>query len=90
MNKQEEFKREAEKWELIMAFRRYCVENNLCTGASNEQYDRMKQFFGETDFSRDYSRFQCLASMLWICSYTAKTIGDLESDLSELYLNTIQ
>ena len=89
MNKHEEWKKEAEKWELIMALRRYCIENNLCTGADCKQYDKMLHFFGETDFAKDYSRFQCLASMLWICSNTAKTIGDLESDLADLYLNVL-
>ena len=89
MTKEEQFRKEAEKWELIMAFRRYCIENNLCTGADCQQYERMKMFFGETDFAKDYSRFQCLASMVWICSNTAKTIGDLESDLADLYLNVL-
>ena len=64
----------ATKYELNMYVRRYCIENGLFSCGSNYQYDTM---FATEDLHDK-------AVMIYVCSKTAKTIAEIESDLKEM------
>ena len=76
------------RWELRMALRNYCIENELCTMACNIQYERILDSFADCDASLKV--LHRTAAMIKICSITDKTFEDLEDDLETLYLNIIQ
>ena len=91
MTKQEEARREMERCELRMALRNHCIRERYCTGADSIQYELMLNMFSE-DMEKcndSQSNFDRLATMIWICSKTNKTIDDLWNELNELYLNTL-
>lgn len=57
----------------------YCVKNDLFTGGSNKQYSQMFQYADEHP-----TNYHDVALMIWICSYTNKTIEIIENDLRNL------
>lgn len=77
------------EFELSLAFRSYCINNNLCSSASINQYEKMTKIFSGGEEEKDCRIFDFLAAMLWICSKTEKTINQISSELSDLYLNNI-
>ena len=91
MTKQEEARREMERCELRMALRNHCIRERYCTGADCLQYELMLKMFSEdmekgNNIQRNFDR---LATMIWICSKTDKSIDDIDSELNHLYLNTL-
>lgn len=91
MTKQEEARREMERCELRMALRNHCIRERYCTGADSIQYELMLKMFSEdmekgNNIERNFDR---LATMIWICSKTDKSIDDIDSELNDLYLNTL-
>lgn len=59
----------------------YCRRNNLCTGMSIHQWNRMMSYaaerFNEPTYIRD------VAVMIKFCSDTDKTFDEIEEDLRE-------
>ncbi len=76
------------KFELMLAFRHYCMEKKLCYRCSCCQYDVMAEMFSNENNSLKV--FRQLGAMLWITSETEMTPDQIENDLEALYLNTIQ
>ena len=59
-------------------FVNYCIKNNLCTCADIKQYNKMQELW-ETSVE-----IKSLASMVYICSETEKSISEIYKDLIEL------
>ena len=90
MATKEELRKEMERCELRMALRNYCIRERYCTGADCGQYEIILKLFSESmEKGNIYLNFEHLAAMVWICSKTDKTVDQLSSELSDLYLNTL-
>lgn len=76
--------------QLREAFRRYCIDNKLFSSGSNNQYEKViekvEHCFNHKNASHSLT---ATAAMIWICSDTAKTILDIESDLLDMFLQII-
>lgn len=61
------------------SLRNYCINNNLFTKGDVKQYSIVLN-------GADYETFTIheLATMIWICSSTNKTIRDIVDDLNEI------
>ncbi len=74
------------KYALRCALRSYCINENLCTRASNTQYEIMLSLFAKVEEQDDTcGAFDNLAAMLWICSDTDKSLNQLSIDLANIY-----
>ena len=62
------------------AVRRYCVTNDLFTGGSTQQYERMLDIL---DTQKPLSN---IATVIWICSDTDKHADEIENDLRQIAL----
>lgn len=64
--------------------RQYCIENNLFTAGSSYQYDKMFSYHKENE-----NDLHGLATIIWVCSSTTKTIEQIEQDLLEIMMNCL-
>lgn len=88
---EKETKRRSEEFALRLALRSYCINNHLCSRASNTQYELMLNLFANAEEQDSACEvLDNLAAMLWICSDTEKTINRLSLELTDLYLNTLK
>lgn len=76
-----------ENFELRIAFRQYCIDNKLCSAASNNQFDKMLDIISRP--IADPRTFDFLASMVWICSNTDKTIDKISDELLDMFFKNL-
>lgn len=64
----------------------YCKRNNLCTGMSIYQYDRLLKYAEEShvELTRR-QKARDIACMIKICSDTDKGIDDLQKDIMKMF-----
>ena len=58
--------------------RSYCIQNNLFTAGSNNQYNKMFTMVADGKPLKD------IALVIWTCSSTTKSIENIEEDLKAL------
>ena len=64
----------------------YCRRNNLCTGMTISQYDRVLGYAenSHAELSKE-QKSRDIACMIKICSDTDKTIDELIKDIMEMF-----
>lgn len=62
------------------AVRQYCVANDLFTSGSTQQYERM------LDALETQLPLHDIATIIWVCSDTAKHADEIENDLRQIAL----
>ncbi len=64
----------------------YCRRNNLCTGMSINQYDRLLSYAENSHAELTKSqKARDIACMIKICSQTSKCIDELQFDIMEMF-----
>ena len=76
--------------QLRTAFRQYCIKNDLFSSGSINQYEKVIEKVEHCFNNKNASHaLTATAAMIWICSDTAKTVLDIESDLLDMFLQII-
>lgn len=64
----------------------YCIKNNLCTGMSIDQYNRLQSYAANSHAElTKRQKARDIACMIKICSDTVECIEDLQQDILEMF-----